>query len=119
MGLTALLLLQHARAAARFDADGALILLDDQDRTLWNQKMIAEGLALIDKAMRHRRSGPYQIQAAIAALHARAGKARGHRLGADRPALRRARDHAAVAGGDAQSRGRGLQGARARRRRSR
>src|SRR6202171_3402746 len=74
MGLTALLLLQHARAAARFDGAGELVLLDDQDRTLWNQKMIAEGLALIDKAMRHRRSGPYQIQAAIAALHARAAK---------------------------------------------
>jgi RNA polymerase sigma-70 factor, ECF subfamily len=72
MGLTALLLLQHARSAARFDASGQLVLLDDQDRSLWNQKMIAEGLALIDKAMRHRRSGPYQIQAAIAALHARA-----------------------------------------------
>src|ERR1700686_1238 len=74
MGLTALLLLQHARAAARFDATGAFVLLDDQDRSLWNQKMIAEGLALIDKAMRHRQSGPYQIQAAIAALHARAAK---------------------------------------------
>ncbi|MET4198469.1 RNA polymerase sigma factor [Bradyrhizobium sp. LA6.12] len=72
MGLTALLLLQHARSAARFAADGAVILLDDQDRTLWNGNMIAEGLALIDKAMRHRRSGPYQVQAAIAALHARA-----------------------------------------------
>jgi RNA polymerase sigma-70 factor, ECF subfamily len=74
MGLTALLLLQHARAAARFDAGGDLVLLDDQDRRLWNQNMITEGLALIDKAMRHRRSGPYQIQAAIAALHARAAK---------------------------------------------
>ncbi|MCC8975913.1 MULTISPECIES: RNA polymerase sigma factor [Bradyrhizobium] len=74
MGLTALLLLQHARAEARFDADGQVILLDDQDRSLWNQKQIAEGLALIDKAMRHRRSGPYQVQAAIAALHARAEK---------------------------------------------
>jgi RNA polymerase sigma-70 factor (ECF subfamily) len=74
MGLTALLLLQHARAAARFDSEGALILLDDQDRSRWNQKMIAEGLALIDKAMRHRNSGPYQVQAAIAALHARAEK---------------------------------------------
>ncbi|PPQ17598.1 hypothetical protein CV770_20075 [Bradyrhizobium sp. AC87j1] len=72
MGLTALILLQHARSAARFAADGSLILLDDQDRSLWNGTMIAEGLALIDKAMRHRRSGPYQIQAAIAALHARA-----------------------------------------------
>jgi RNA polymerase sigma-70 factor (ECF subfamily) len=74
MGLTALLLLQHARAAARFDAQGQLILLDDQDRSLWNQKLIAEGLALIDKAMRHRQSGPYQLQAAIAALHSRAEK---------------------------------------------
>ncbi|PJG52578.1 hypothetical protein CVM73_24500 [Bradyrhizobium forestalis] len=72
MGLTALILLQHARSAARFAEDGSLILLDDQDRSLWNGTMIAEGLALIDKAMRHRRSGPYQIQAAIAALHARA-----------------------------------------------
>ena len=73
MGLTALMLLQHARAAARFDAAGEIVLLDDQDRALWDAKLIAEGLALIDKAMRHRRPGPYQIQAAIAALHARAG----------------------------------------------
>jgi RNA polymerase sigma-70 factor (ECF subfamily) len=74
MGLTALLLLQHARSPARFAADGSLVLLDDQDRSLWNQNLIAEGLALIDKAMRHRASGPYQIQAAIAALHARAAR---------------------------------------------
>jgi RNA polymerase sigma-70 factor (ECF subfamily) len=74
MGLTALLLLQHARAAARFDTAGELVLLEDQDRTLWNQKLINEGMALIDKAMRHRRSGPYQVQAAIAALHSRAAK---------------------------------------------
>jgi RNA polymerase sigma-70 factor (ECF subfamily) len=72
MGLTAMLLLQHARAPARFDCDGAIVLLDDQDRKLWNGAMIAEGLALIDKAMRHRRTGAYQIQAAVAALHARA-----------------------------------------------
>src|SRR5262249_32474141 len=72
MGLASLLLLQHARSAARFSADGRLILLEDQDRSLWSSPMIAEGLALIDKAMRHRRTGPYQIQAAIAALHARA-----------------------------------------------
>jgi len=75
MGLTALLLLQHARARARFDADGAVVLLEDQDRTLWSAKMIAEGLALIDKAMRHGKPGPYQIQAAIAALHGRAARA--------------------------------------------
>jgi RNA polymerase sigma-70 factor (ECF subfamily) len=74
MGLTALLLLQHARSDARFAADGSLILLDDQDRARWNQKLIVEGVALIDKAVRHRRSGPYQIQAAIAALHSRAEK---------------------------------------------
>ncbi len=72
MGLTALLLLQHSRAAARFDAQGEVILLEDQDRASWNAGMIAEGLALIDKAMRHRQPGPYQVQAAIAALHARA-----------------------------------------------
>lgn len=75
MGLTALLLLQHARARARFDADGAVVLLEDQDRALWSAKMIAEGLALIDKAMRHGKPGPYQIQAAIAALHGRAARA--------------------------------------------
>jgi RNA polymerase sigma-70 factor (ECF subfamily) len=74
MGLTALLLLQHARAAARFDSDGNVVLLEEQDRSLWNRRMIAEGLALIDKAMRHRRRGPYQVQAAIAALHARAAR---------------------------------------------
>jgi RNA polymerase sigma-70 factor (ECF subfamily) len=69
LGLTALMLLQHARSTARVDASGAIVLLEDQDRTLWNRGMIAEGEALIDKAMRHRRPGPYQIQAAIAALH--------------------------------------------------
>ncbi len=74
MGLASLLLLQHSRAAARFDGDGAAVLLDDQNRTLWNRRLIAEGLALIDKAARHGRPGPYQVQAAIAALHARAGR---------------------------------------------
>lgn len=75
MGLTALMLLQHARSAARYAPDGQVILLEDQDRALWNPQLIAEGLALLDKAMRHRRRGPYQVQAAIAALHARAAKA--------------------------------------------
>ncbi len=74
MGLTALFLLQHARTAARFDAAGSIVLLEDQDRSRWNPKMIAEGLALVDKAMRHRRPGSYQVQAAIAALHARAAR---------------------------------------------
>jgi RNA polymerase sigma-70 factor (ECF subfamily) len=74
MGLVALMLLQHARSAARFDAEGQIVLLEDQDRSLWNRAMIAEALALIDKAMRHRQPGIYQIQAAIAALHARAAR---------------------------------------------
>jgi RNA polymerase sigma-70 factor (ECF subfamily) len=72
MGLTALLLLQHARQAARLDADGNIIVLEDQDRGLWNRAMIAEGQSLIEKAMRHRRPGVYQVQAAIAALHGEA-----------------------------------------------
>jgi RNA polymerase sigma-70 factor, ECF subfamily len=75
MGLTALMLLQHARASARFDSAGEIILLEDQDRSRWDEKLIAEGLALIDKAMRHNQPGPYQIQAAIAATHARAKEA--------------------------------------------
>jgi RNA polymerase sigma-70 factor, ECF subfamily len=72
MGLLALMLLQHSRAAARFDSDGELVLLEDQDRSLWDRRAIAEGLALIDKALRHRRPGAFQIQAALAGLHARA-----------------------------------------------
>src|SRR5262249_46807249 len=75
MGLWALLLLQHGRAQARFDADGRIVLLEDQDRGRWNKDMIAEGLALIEKGLRHNRPGPYQVQAAIAALHARAPRA--------------------------------------------
>jgi RNA polymerase sigma-70 factor (ECF subfamily) len=72
MGLTALLQLQHSRSPARFDDDGDVVLLDAQDRTQWNRSLIDEGLAMLDKAVRHRRPGPYQVQAAIAALHARA-----------------------------------------------
>lgn len=74
MGLLALMLLQHSRLAARFDADGAPVLLERQDRACWDHASIAEALALIDKATRHGRPGPYQIQAAIAALHARAAR---------------------------------------------
>ncbi|MDR6757649.1 RNA polymerase sigma-70 factor (ECF subfamily) [Mycoplana sp. BE70] len=75
MGLTALLLLQHSRLKARFDANGQIVLLEDQDRSLWDDRMIREALALLDKAIRHRKPGPFQIQAAIAALHARAARA--------------------------------------------
>jgi RNA polymerase sigma-70 factor (ECF subfamily) len=75
MGLAALMMLQHARAPARLDHDGTIILLENQDRGHWDQTLIAEGLALLDKAMRHRSPGAYQVQAAIAALHARARQA--------------------------------------------
>jgi RNA polymerase sigma-70 factor (ECF subfamily) len=75
MGLAALMILQHARAHTRFDAEGEVILLEDQDRGRWDSELIGEGLALMDKAMRHNRPGPYQIQAAIAATHARAALA--------------------------------------------
>jgi RNA polymerase sigma-70 factor (ECF subfamily) len=69
MGLTALILLQHARTPARLDSNGAIVLLENQDRRTWDRAMIAEGLALLEKAMRHRNPGAYQVQAAIAALH--------------------------------------------------
>ncbi len=72
MGLLALMLLQHSRSEARFDANGEVVLLEDQDRSLWRDSLIQEGLALIDKAMRHKKTGAYLVQAAIAALHARA-----------------------------------------------
>jgi RNA polymerase sigma-70 factor (ECF subfamily) len=75
MALTALMMLQQSRLRARFDAQGEVILLDDQDRTLWDAKLISEGLALVDKALRHNRPGPYQVQAAIAATHSRAASA--------------------------------------------
>jgi RNA polymerase sigma-70 factor (ECF subfamily) len=74
MGLAALLLLQHARAPARLDAEGAIVLLEDQDRGRWNRELIAEGHALVEKALRHRRAGPYQVQAAIAGVHAHAAR---------------------------------------------
>lgn len=75
MGLTALVLLQHARTPARLDANNAIVLLHDQDRSLWNKRMISEGIDLVKKALSARRPGPYQIQAAIAAVHADAARA--------------------------------------------
>ncbi len=74
LGLAALLLLQHARTPARLDAEGNIVLLEDQDRRLWNRELIDEGLALLEKALRHKRPGPYQIQAAIAGVHAHAAR---------------------------------------------
>jgi len=70
LGLLALMLLHHARHNSRTDADGILIPLEEQDRTTWDQSSIAEGTAILDRALEFRQPGPYQIQAAIAALHA-------------------------------------------------
>ena len=70
MGLLALMLLHESRRAARMSADGALILLEEQDRTLWDRTQIAEGLALVQRGLGSRRVGPYLLQAAIAAVHA-------------------------------------------------
>jgi RNA polymerase sigma-70 factor, ECF subfamily len=71
-GLLALMLLQESRRAARKSANGELILLENQNRSLWDRKLIAEGLALVEKALSSRRFGPYTLQAAIAAVHAEA-----------------------------------------------
>ena len=71
-GLLALLLLHESRAATRFDGWGRLVRLQDQDRSAWNQPLMAEATRLLDQAIARRASGPYQVQAAIAALHAQA-----------------------------------------------
>ncbi len=72
MGLLALMLLQESRRAARTSPAGELILLENQDRSLWNREQIAEGVALVEKALNSRRFGSYTLQAAIAAVHAEA-----------------------------------------------
>jgi RNA polymerase sigma-70 factor (ECF subfamily) len=72
MGLLALMLLHDSRRAARTDAAGDLVLLEDQDRNLWDQDRIAEGCGLAERALKSRRFGPYALQAAIAAVHAEA-----------------------------------------------
>lgn len=75
MGLLALMLLHDSRRATRADATGGLVLLEDQDRTQWDAAQIAEGTALLEQALQLRRPGPYQIQAAISAVHAEAARA--------------------------------------------
>ncbi len=75
LGLLALMLLHESRRETRTTTEGELVLLDDQDRSLWDKKMIAEGVALVESAMRSRRFGPYTLQAAIAAVHAEAPSA--------------------------------------------
>jgi RNA polymerase sigma-70 factor (ECF subfamily) len=72
MGLLALMLLQESRRAARTSPTGELILLENQDRSLWNREQIAEGVALLEKVLKSRRFGAYTLQAAIAAVHAEA-----------------------------------------------
>jgi RNA polymerase sigma factor (sigma-70 family) len=72
LGLVALMLLHDSRSAARYTADGDVVLLEDQDRTRWDRAEIAEGVRLLDRALRHEAPGPYQLQAAIAAVHAQA-----------------------------------------------
>jgi RNA polymerase sigma-70 factor (ECF subfamily) len=75
VGLLALMLLQESRRAARASPTGELVLLPDQDRSLWNRDQIAEGLVLVEQALSSRRFGPYTLQAAIAAVHAEAPSA--------------------------------------------
>ena len=72
MGLLALMLLHESRRAARTSPAGELVLLNDQDRSLWNRDQIAEGSTLVERALASRRFGPYSLQAAIAAVHANA-----------------------------------------------
>ncbi|HEV7186352.1 MAG TPA: sigma-70 family RNA polymerase sigma factor [Blastococcus sp.] len=76
-GLLALMLLTHSRRAERTDANGRLVLLADQDRTLWDRELIAEGQDLVRRCLRRDRPGPYQVQAAINAVHSDAGTAAG------------------------------------------
>jgi RNA polymerase sigma-70 factor (ECF subfamily) len=75
MGLLAMMLLHESRRSARTSPSGELVLLDDQDRALWDAGLIAEGCALVERALTTRRFGPYCLQAAIAAVHAEAPSA--------------------------------------------
>ena len=75
VGLLALMLLHESRRDARTTPDGDIILLEDQDRSRWDQQQIAQGIALVEQVLRSRRFGPYTIQAAISAVHAEAGSA--------------------------------------------
>jgi RNA polymerase sigma-70 factor (ECF subfamily) len=74
-GLLALMLLQQSRMPARFDADGEIVLLEEQDRSRWNRTLIEEGRLLLERASAYQVPGPYQLHAAIAALHAHATRA--------------------------------------------
>ena len=101
VGLLALMLLTDARRLARTAPDGTMVRLADQDRTRWDRRLIAEGHDLVRACLRRNQPGPFQIQAAIAAVHADAPTADGHRLVPDRrplrPAARALRPNAVVA----------------------
>lgn len=99
LGLLSLMLLQHSRRKARLGSHGELILLEDQDRSLWDRRSIQEGLALVEKALYMHHAGPYQIQAAIAALHASASNPEStdwQQIAALYAALRRYNDSAII-----------------------
>ena len=103
MGLLALMLLHDSRRAARTSPNGDLILLEDQDRALWNRNQITEGISLVARALASGQVGPYTIQAAIAAAHAQAPSAASHRLGPNRRTLRLTAPGASFPGGGTQS----------------
>ena len=101
-GLLALMILNDARRAGRIDERGAAVPLEAQDRSLWDPERIAEGLLLSEQAAAGGPTGPYVVQARIAAAHARRATTRGHRLGAHRAPLR-------LVGSDRPGPGRGTQ----------
>ena len=104
MGLLGLMLLQESRRAARSTPEGDLILLDHQNRSLWNRDQIAEGISLTESALASRRFGAYTLQAAIAAVHAEASIAGIHGLAQIKATLPPAASHPAVSGCGTQSR---------------
>ncbi len=112
VGLLALMLLNDSRRSAR-TSDGRLVLLADQDRSLWDRELIAEGQDLVRRCIRRGRPGPYQLQAAIAAVHSDAGDGVRHGLGSDRADLRPPDAARAEPGRRAQPCGRGRRGRRA------
>jgi len=105
MGLLALMILHEARRPSRTTPSGEMVLLEDQDRSLWNRAQIEEGVELVERALGSHRFGPYTLQAAIAAVHAEGGGSGRHRLDADSRVVRRAVEGGPIAGDRAQSRG--------------
>ena len=108
-GLLALMLLLESRRAARTTADGAMVLLADQDRGLWDRRLIAEGQAIVRQCLARNEPGPYQIQAAISRAQRRAA-GRGHGLAADCRVVRSASGQRSESGGGAESCGGGCRG---------